>query len=69
MTPRQRNGSLEKSSRLIILMKLQDTNRLNGLSLQKISNLFPDKPARTTILRDLRDVKRLRITLKKMELI
>lgn len=64
---KQRNGSLEKSARLIVLMRLQDAGKLNGLSLQKISNLFQDKPARTTILRDLRDVIRLRETLKKME--
>lgn len=64
---KQRNGSLEKSARLIVLMRLQDAGKLNGLSLQKISNLFQDKPARTTILRDLRDVSRLRETLKKME--
>ena len=64
---KQRNGSLEKSARLIVLMRLQDAGKLKGLSLQKISNLFQDKPARTTILRDLRDVSRLRETLKKME--
>jgi hypothetical protein len=62
-----RNGSLEKSARLIVLMNLQDSGRLNGLSLQKIANLFIEPPTRQTIMRDLRDVTRLRVTLKKMK--
>jgi len=64
MTARQRDGSLEKSARLIVLMRLQDEGQLEGLSLAKIAGLFRDPPARSTILRDLRDVTRLRRTLK-----
>ena len=63
-----RNGSLAKSARLIVLMNLQDTGRLNGLSLQKIADLFVEPPTRQTIMRDLRDVKRLRVTLRNMKL-
>jgi len=62
-----RNGSLEKSARLIVLMQLQDAGRLDGLSLAKIANLFLDPPTRSTIMRDMRDVARLRKTLKRMK--
>jgi len=58
-----RNGSLEKSARLIVLMQLQDAGKLDGLSLAKIARLFPDNPNRSTIMRDLRDAIRLRKTL------
>lgn len=60
-----RDGSLEKSARLIMLMELQDNGQLGGLSLQKIADLFLDAPNRSTIMRDLRDVERLRKLLKK----
>lgn len=66
MTAKQRDGSLEKSARLIVLKQLQDNGQLRGLSLQKIANLFIDPPNRSTIMRDLRDVKRLRKTLKQI---
>jgi hypothetical protein len=62
-----RDGSLEKSARLIILMRAEDKGRLTGLSLQKIANLFPQPPNRSTIMRDLRDLKNLRTVLRKME--
>ncbi len=66
MTARSRDGSLEKSARLIILMRWQDADKLAGLSFQKIANLFADPPNRSTIMRDLRDVERLRKTIKQM---
>lgn len=62
----RRDGSLEKSARLIVLMEMEDSGALSVLSLQKIADLFPDKPHRSTIMRDLRDVERLRKTLKKV---
>jgi len=65
---KQRNGSLEKSARLVILMRLQDAGRLRGLSLQRISDLFIVKPSRMTIMRDLKDIVRLRVTLAAMEI-
>ena len=63
---KRRDGSLEKSARLIVLMEIQDGGLLESLSLQQIANLFPDKPHRSTIMRDLRDVAQLRKTLKAM---
>lgn len=64
MTAKQRDGSLQKSARLIVLMRLQDKGQLEGLSLARIAKLFRVPPARSTIGRDLRDVKKLRKTLK-----
>jgi hypothetical protein len=61
---KKRHGSLEKSARLVVLMQLQDAGRLDGLSLQKIADLFTPSPNRSTILRDLRDVPRVRETIK-----
>lgn len=66
MTARSRDGSLEKSARLIVLLSWQDAGRLEGKSLAEISRMFQDPPNRSTIMRDLRDVKRLRVTLKQM---
>lgn len=66
MTAKHRDGSLEKSARLIVLLRLQEAGKLTDLSLAKIANLFKDPPARSTILRDLRDVERLKKTLAKM---
>lgn len=62
----RRNGSLEKSARLILLLRWQDEGRLAGLSLAKIAKLFRQPPNRSTIMRDLRDVDRLRKTIKTM---
>lgn len=56
---------LNKSARLILLMRLQDAGKLDGLSLSKIARLFDPPPNRSTILRDLRDIKRLRDLLAK----
>jgi len=64
----QRDGSLNKSARLIVLMEMQDAGRLAGLSLQKIADLFSDHPNRSTIMRDLEDLPRLRDMLQKMKL-
>jgi hypothetical protein len=61
---KHRDGSIEKAARLIVLMQMQDRGRLAGLSLQKIADLLPDKPHRSTIMRTLRDVDRLREILK-----
>lgn len=63
---KRRDGSLEKSARLIVLMEMEDGGKLADLSLQKIADLFPDNPHRSTIMRDLRDVERLRKTLKQV---
>lgn len=66
---KHRDGSIDKSARLVILMRMQDAGRLAGLSPQKIANLFPEpRPSRWTIERDLRDVDRLRKALKEMEM-
>jgi hypothetical protein len=56
------NKVLEKSARLIILLRWQDDGRLAGLSCQKIANLFPPehRPSRFTIHRDLRALDRVR---------
>ncbi len=67
MNNKSRDGSLNKSARLIILMEAQDRGQLKGLSLAKIASLFDDPDlARSTIMRDLRDAKRLRPVLAKM---
>lgn len=63
---KRRDGSLEKSARLIVLMEMEESGKLADLSLQKIADLFPDNPHRSTIMRDLRDVERLRKTLKQV---
>lgn len=63
-----RDGSIEKSVRLILLMRMQDRGELTGLSLQDIADKFPDQPHRSTIMRDLRDVDRLRDKIKEMEM-
>jgi len=64
---KHRNGSLEKSARLIVLMEMQDAGKLAGLSLQSIANLLPDRPNRATIMRDLRDLGNLRDVLAEMK--
>jgi hypothetical protein len=64
---KHRDGSLEKAARLIVLLQLQEGGQLDGLSLQKIANLFREPPHRSTILRDLRDTARLRELLKQIK--
>lgn len=59
--------AIEKSARLVVLMRLQDSGHLLGLSLQAIANLFPTKPNRSTIMRDLRDLEKLRALLAEMD--
>jgi len=61
----RRDGSLEKSARLIVLLEMQDAGRLTGLSVRKIAKLFVDT-SYATISRDLHDVDRLRVTLRNM---
>lgn len=56
---KRRDGSIEKSARLIVLRDLQEQKQLKGLSLQEIANLFADDPHRSTIMRDLRDLPRI----------
>jgi len=63
---KNRNGSLEKSARLIILLRLDTLGRLEGRSLQKIADLFQIPPSRSTIMRDLRDLENLKIVIKDM---
>lgn len=62
-----RDGSIEKSARLVILMKLQDVGKLTGMSGRQIAaEYFPDTHF-TTIARDLRDVARLKDKIEEME--
>lgn len=64
---KDKNNPIEKSARLIVLMRMQDAGRLSGLSLQAIANKFTSKPNRSTIMRDLRDLESLRALLAEME--
>jgi hypothetical protein len=57
---KKRDGSIEKSARLVILLELADRGNLQGLTLQQIANMFPSVQSTSTIMRDLRDVERLR---------
>jgi hypothetical protein len=63
---KHRNGSLEKAARLIVLRELRASGKLAGLSLQKIANLFPQPPDRSTIKRTMDDLDRLEIVLNEM---
>ena len=63
---KRRDGSLEKSARLIILMEMRSAGELEDLSLQKIADKFKKPPHRSTIMRDLRDLERLQKTLSEM---
>jgi len=47
---------LTKAGRLLLLMEWQASGKLDGLTLQKIAEMFPVPPNRSTILRDLRVV-------------
>jgi hypothetical protein len=52
---------ITKAARLMILLEMQERGQLDGLSLQKIANLFPEpKPNRSTIFRDLRRLEQLK---------
>ena len=55
-----KNRSVYKAARLIILLDLADAGLLEGLSLQQIADMFGDAPNRSTILRDLRQLPKLR---------
>ncbi len=66
MKNKQRDGSLNKAARLIILMELEDRGKLADLSLQNIADKYFPDVVRSTIMRDLRDVERLRKTLATM---
>lgn len=62
----KRNGSYNKAIRLILLMEMQKKGELEGLSYQKIGNLFSPPVIRSTIMHDLRDVEELKSALKEM---
>jgi len=65
MTAR-RNGSLEKSARLLILLNWKLAGMLEGLTYQAIADRFPNPPHRATIERDLKDLERLEKVIDEM---
>jgi hypothetical protein len=62
----EKNRSVYKAARLIILLDLADARLLEGLSLQQIADMFGDAPNRSTILRDLRQLPKLRKAVAEM---
>lgn len=60
-TSGQKRMRLNKSARLVVLLDMDDHGLLDGVSLQKIADLF-DQPGlnRSTILRDIRELPALR---------
>jgi hypothetical protein len=68
MAKKQREGSLQKSARLILLLRWQDTGKLDGKGGGTIAKMFPEnqRPSRFTILRDIADLPALREMLKTM---
>lgn len=65
MTQQQHNP-IDKAARLVLLMRLQDAGRLDGLTVRKIADLVGRHF--TTISRDLKDIEELREVLKSMKL-
>lgn len=61
-----KNRSVYKAARLIILLDLDDAGLLDGMSLQQIADMFNDDLNRSTILRDLRQLPKVRSVIKAM---
>lgn len=61
-----KNRSVYKAARLIILLDLDDAGLLDGMSLQQIADMFNDDLNRSTILRDLRQLPKVRNVVKTM---
>ncbi len=68
MKTKQRDGSLQKSARLIILLQWQDAGKIDRLGGGTIAKMFPEnqRPSRFTILRDLADLPALREMITEM---
>jgi hypothetical protein len=64
---RHHKGPTDAPTRLIILMHWQDAGKLDGLTHQAIANLFPDPPSRTTIVRDLQKIERIRELIRQLD--
>lgn len=57
---------IEKAARLVLLMTWQDQGKLEGLPLPKIAALLPGDVSKSTVSRDLKDVRALREILSKI---
>ncbi len=63
----KRDGSITKAVRLVILLDIDDHGGLGNRTLQEIADMFPlPRPDRSTIMRDLRELPRLRAARQRM---
>ena len=67
MTTKQRDGSLSKSARLVLLREWKAAGLLDGLSAAKIGGVFRPRVHRQTIWRDMKDLEKLERTIRKMK--
>jgi hypothetical protein len=66
--PSSANSRLEKSARLAVLLELDRDGSLAGRSNQEIADLFDHGLHRSTILRDLRQLAKLKREVSRLRL-
>jgi hypothetical protein len=58
--PSTSEDRITKAARLMLLLEMQEHGELKDKSLQQIADMFPHAPNRSTILRDLRVLDKLK---------